>query len=75
MKLKFFLPFIFLFFYLLGYSQSGGGGLILPYEVGDKRKGIGNQEQISFISYPYDGAKIDLRDYKKRTPQPRKEAS
>ena len=69
MKLKFFLPFIFLFFYLLGYSQSGGGGLILPYEVGDKRKGIGNQEQISFISYPYDGAKIDLRDYKKRTPQ------
>ena len=69
MKLKIFLSFCFLFFFVFGWTQVGGGGLILPYEVGDKRKGVENQEQISFIAYPYQEAEIDLRDYKKRNPQ------
>lgn len=69
MKLRILLSFCFLFFYVFGSTQIGGNELNLPYEISDKRKGVENQEHISFIAYPYNGAEIDLRDYKKRTPQ------
>jgi|GEM_PF-1430395 len=69
MKLRTFLSFCFLFSYVLAWTQVGGNELNLPYEISDKRKGVENQEQISFIAYPYLGAEIDLREYKKRTPQ------
>lgn len=60
---------------LLGYAQTPNmvpkGNqqiLVLPDQIADKRKGKESTSEVKFLEYPYQGERIDLRDFKKNHP-------
>lgn len=50
-------------------SDSNISQLHLPFQMSDKLQGKEYQEDLMFWAYPYQGQQVDLRDFKKRTPE------
>lgn len=75
MIIRFQLLLLFSLLVSLGHTQTPNmiprgnqNVLVLPDQLADKRKGKESTTYIDFLEYPYQGERIDLRDFKKNHP-------
>lgn len=68
MNFKNLLLFCCLLFTIEALAQAPGV-MHLPFQMSDKRQGKKYQEDLTFWAYPFRGAEVDLRDFKKRVPE------
>ncbi len=64
-----FIPRIILAFLICLPLLSVAQTLFLPNTISDKRKGKEIKEEVAFFTYPYTGAEISLKDFKRKHPE------